>query len=131
MLQPHIGPTLSAITLILYVCAKMYVYTYVSQGERVKPQSPYNVYRLSSILIYSSYLYTYSHAAPTPTTPWPSPPLSGLHGERFPFRRAGGFTFPGPGVMLPQFRRPQSIPQIRFPRAFLFAARGIEMPSGT
>ena len=24
VLQPHIGPTLSAITLILYVCAKMY-----------------------------------------------------------------------------------------------------------
>ena len=58
VLQPHIGPTLSAITLILYACAKMYVYTYVSQGERVNPQSPYNVYRLSSILIYSS-LFTY------------------------------------------------------------------------
>ena len=55
-----------------------------------------------------------------------------LHGQRLSFgaiRR--GFQFPGPGVTLPNFRGPASIPQIRFPPAFLFAARGIPMPTGT
>ena len=56
--------------------------------------------------------------------------LVALHGERLSFRSlGGGFAFPGPGVQLPNFRRPENIPQIRFPSAFLFAAKGVK-PSG-
>ena len=54
-----------------------------------------------------------------------------LHGQRLSIGAIGrGFQFPGPGVPLPSFRGPASIPQIRFPPAFLFAARGIPMPTG-
>ena len=63
-------------------------------------------------------------------TEFPIPPA--LHGQRLSFGADGrGFQFPGPGITLPNFRQPASIPQIRFPPAFLFAARGIPMPTGT
>lgn len=41
-----------------------------------------------------------------------------------------GTVFPGPGVTLPSFIKPDSLPRIHLPQSFLFAARGIEMPNG-
>ena len=76
MLQPHIGPTLSAITLILYACAKMYVYTYVSQGER----SSHSL--LIMYIGFHLYLYTvaiYIRIAMLPLLPPP-------HGLPHPFQ---------------------------------------------
>ena len=55
-----------------------------------------------------------------------------LHGKRLSYRHLvsrGGFVYPGPGVKHASFKRQESIPQIRFPPAFLLAARGT-MQSG-
>ena len=54
-----------------------------------------------------------------------------INRQRFSFNSLQtGVVFPGPGVTLPSFRKLENLPQIRLPRAFLSAARGIEVPSG-
>ena len=38
--------------------------------------------------------------------------------------------FPGPGVNFTSFRNQEGLPQIRLPRTFILAARGLQVPSG-
>ena len=53
-----------------------------------------------------------------------------MNGQLFPISDVQTVVFPGPGVSLPSFRKPDSLPRIQLPPAFLLAARGIEMLSG-
>ena len=54
-----------------------------------------------------------------------------MNGQRFLFDSPQtAVEFPGPGVSLASFRKPESLPRIQLPRAFTVAARGLKMPSG-
>ena len=54
-----------------------------------------------------------------------------MNGQRFLFGSPQtAVEFPGPGSSLASFRKPESLPRIQLPRAFILAARGLEMPSG-
>ena len=53
-----------------------------------------------------------------------------MNGQLFSISNVQTVVFPGPGVTLPSFGKPDSLPLVQLPRAFLLAARGIEMPSG-
>ena len=58
------------------------------------------------------------------------PIYSVMNGQLFSINNVQTVVFPGPGITLPSFRKPDSLPLIQVPRAFLLAARRIEMPSG-
>ena len=56
---------------------------------------------------------------------------SAMNSQRFSFSSPEtAVVFPGPGVSLPSFRKPERLPRIQLSRAFLLAARGRNVPAG-